>query len=74
MSSRELSEWMAYYSLEPFGEYRADLRAAIIARMAAQSNRPLKDFMIDFDGEERTRQQSMEQQLTAMRMLLGSGK
>lgn len=29
MSSRELSEWMAYYELEPFGDERADLRQAM---------------------------------------------
>lgn len=31
VSSLELSEWMAFYWLEPFGETRADLRAGIIA-------------------------------------------
>lgn len=29
MSSAELSEWMAFYSIEPFGEERADLRQAL---------------------------------------------
>lgn len=29
MSSRELSEWMAYAAIEPFGEERADLRQAL---------------------------------------------
>lgn len=29
MSSRELSEWMAYYQIEPFGEEVADLRHGI---------------------------------------------
>lgn len=29
MSSHELSEWMAYYQIEPFGEERADLRQAM---------------------------------------------
>ena len=29
MSSREFSEWMAYYEMEPFGEERADLRQAL---------------------------------------------
>ena len=28
MSSAELSEWMAYYSIDPFGDERADLRQA----------------------------------------------
>ncbi len=30
MSSRELSEWEAFSRLEPFGEDRADFRAAMI--------------------------------------------
>ena len=29
MSSRELSEWQAYFNLEPWGEERADLRAGM---------------------------------------------
>ena len=31
LSEHELAEWMAYYSLEPWGEDRADLRAGVIA-------------------------------------------
>ncbi len=51
---------MAYYSLEPFGEERADLRAAQLACLIANANRdPQKkrepftvdDFMPKFDGE-----------------------
>lgn len=57
MSSRELSEWMAYANLEPFGEERADLRAGIVASVIANANRDPKrqpkafqpsDFMPDF--------------------------
>lgn len=33
--SHELAEWMAYYKLEPWGEERADIRAAIVARTVA---------------------------------------
>lgn len=29
MSSAEFSEWMAFYSIEPFGEERADIRQAM---------------------------------------------
>lgn len=29
MSSREFSEWMIYYEIEPFGEERADWRQAM---------------------------------------------
>lgn len=54
MSSREFSEWMAFYSIEPFGEERADLRQALttsaVANMhQAQTKKPKwttpKDFM-----------------------------
>ena len=38
-TSRELSEWMVYYELEPFGEERADLRAGIVASTVANVNR-----------------------------------
>ena len=52
ISSRELSEWMAFYRLEPFGDQRADLRQAITTAMLANVNRKRsakaaepKDFM-----------------------------
>jgi hypothetical protein len=35
MSSSEFSEWMAYYSIEPFGEERADWRGALVPYMLA---------------------------------------
>ena len=35
MDAHELAEWMAYDKLEPFGEVRADIRAAIIAHTIA---------------------------------------
>lgn len=62
MSSRELSEWQAFYGLEPFGEERADLRAGIITATMANINRDPKkrrkpyspqDFMPEF-GAKRT--------------------
>lgn len=39
MDSKEISEWMAYYRLEPFGEERADLRSGIIASILANVHR-----------------------------------
>ncbi len=54
-SSRELTEWMAYFQLDPFGEERADLRAGIVASTVANSQRGRKgvafkpkDFMPKF--------------------------
>ena len=51
--SKELSEWAAYYSIEPFGYFRSsDLPAGIIASTLANCNRTRnsrafapKDFM-----------------------------
>ena len=53
MDSKELSEWAAYYSIEPFGHFRSsDLPAGIIASTIANCNRTKsstafspKDFM-----------------------------
>lgn len=61
ISSRELTEWQAFYRLEPFGEERADLRAGIIASTMANTARDPKqrrkpfeprEFMPEFDGED----------------------
>lgn len=52
----ELTEWLAYYSLEPFGEERADLRAGIVASTIARANgsksaKP-SDFMPKFEEQD----------------------
>lgn len=59
MSSRELTEWMIYYEMEPFGAARDNLHAGIVAATMANVNRakgrkPLKpgDFMVR-DAQER---------------------
>lgn len=60
ISSRELTEWQAFFRLEPFGEERADLRAGIIASTMANTARDPKqrprpfeprEFMPQFDDE-----------------------
>lgn len=58
LSSPQIAEWMAYFAIEPFGERRADLRAAIIAAtianaQRAKDSRPFKpqDFMPDFEAD-----------------------
>ena len=62
IEARELTEWMAFYQLEPFGEQRADLRAGIVTAMIANVNRDKKkrrkphkpqDFMPQFDRPQR---------------------
>lgn len=58
MDSRELSEWIAYDQLCPFGEERADLRMGILASTIANVNKSRKrkayrpqDFMPKFRPE-----------------------
>lgn len=55
MSYLELTEWAEYYAIEPFGEWRADVRTALLASMQANLNRDekkrpepygLDDFML----------------------------
>ena len=48
-------EWQAAYELDPWGDERADLRAASIVKMIhdvnsrpGQRNKPLSDFALDF--------------------------
>ena len=38
IDSHELAEWMAFYSLEPFGHVRGDLQAGIVAATIANAN------------------------------------
>jgi hypothetical protein len=53
ISSAEFAEWIAYCGIDPFGEERDDLRAALVACTVANtfSKKRYKpaDFMPDFD-------------------------
>ena len=58
ISSAQFAEWMAYSTLEPWGEERDDLRMGIIASTIANANRGKgqkaykpSDFMPDFEPE-----------------------
>lgn len=70
ISSRELAEWAAYFKLEPFGEERADVRAALVAATVANTARNPKkrrrpftaqDFMPRFELKQERRQTWQEQ-------------
>ena len=74
MSSRELSEWMAFYTIDPFDERRGDLRAGLVASTIANVHRgknqpPFKplDFM-PYAEEERAAH-SKQEFLNTMRQL-----
>ena len=54
LGSAELSEWIAFYELEPFGPRRDNYHAGMIAAMIANSNRAKgakavspSDFMLE---------------------------
>ena len=72
MSSSELSEWAAYYSLEPFGGGVQFLGHAITASTLANIHRPkghraykIEEFMPKFEKKE----QSVDEMLQMAQML-----
>ena len=75
LDSRELTEWAAYDLIEPFGPWRADLRAGIVASTVANALRGKgsraydpTDFLPDFSGkpsEEMTPDQTIAAFATA---------
>lgn len=59
LDSHELTEWAAYDLIEPFGPWRADLRAGIVASTVANALRGKggksfkpEDFVPDFAGPQ----------------------
>lgn len=57
MSTSEFYEWMALESIEPFGDRRADIQAALMAMTYANANRapntkpyPLTDFLPEWEA------------------------
>ena len=59
MSSREFAEWLAFAGLEPLGDARGDLQAAIIAATVANMLRgkdsqpvSIEDMLPHFDDAE----------------------
>lgn len=82
VSAQELAEWLAYYELEPWGEWRADTRAGIVACTVANAHRNPKkqrkaytpeDFMPDFTGERRKQAPGQMQELARMMAAAGYG-
>ncbi len=70
MPYSEFIEWIAYSRIEPFGDERADWRAALVASVDAEVNRgrtkrkkPFqpKDFLLSFEGPKRQTWQSQLQ-------------
>lgn len=81
MTAAEFMEWCAYYTIEPWGEERADLRAAIVAATVANGNRGKKqkpykveDFMPKFGpdaGRKKMSDAQIENVFVAIAALAG---
>ena len=76
ISSRELTEWMAFFSLEPWGTEVEDWRAGLIAATIANANRDPKkrrkpyepqDFMPRYEKPQ-VEEQSWEEQARILEM------
>ena len=73
LSCYQLAEWKAYYSIEPFGEVRADWRQGITSMILANANTGKKgrtykvsDFML---VDKKRRKQSPEQMVKLLQTL-----
>ncbi len=69
LTAKQFHDWERYAELEPFGEKRADYRAASICATIANVNRgkgqkayAVEDFVLKFEQPESTRQ-TWQQQL-----------
>lgn len=73
LSSTEFTEWMAYYTLEPFGQWRDNWHSAQLASLLYNINRgknkalETADFMyLDPESAQDKRDQEFVASLTAM--------
>ena len=79
IDSRELSEWMAYFSLEPWGTEVEDWRAGMIAATISNVNRDEKKRKKPFEPKDfipqrkkpPVEEQSPEEQAKILKMWAG---
>lgn len=67
MSIRDFRRWRAFFDLEPFGEERADWRAASIVsalvnlqRKRGTKERPIGDFLLKFGDAAKPKRKSWQ--------------
>jgi len=60
ISSRELTEWMAFYGLEPFDSAQEEWRAGLIASTVANANRDAKKRSDPYQPADFMREQYKE--------------
>lgn len=78
MSCPELMKWIAFSNIEPFGEIRADIRAAMIATVMAnawrgknQSPFKITDFVLTFGNKPEQTMDEMKQILKSFTLAAG---
>jgi len=81
ISSREFTEWVAYYSLEPTPIQRSDVQTALIcqtiqASTAGRKGRKpqLKDFLLKFESPFKKPAQDLKEKLLAWKSAYQGGK
>lgn len=72
LSSRELTEWMAFYALEPWGSdvesWRFGMIAAVIANVNRDSKKQPRAFTPqDFMPNQKPKQQTIAEQIAIMK-------
>ena len=79
LTAQQFLRWELYSMFEPFGEERADYRAASIAAVIANVNRSKKqkpykieDFLLKFGEAEPKKKQTWQEQLAIMKLLAAS--
>jgi hypothetical protein len=79
LSSYELHEWLLFYQINPFGIFRADIQAGIIASTIANVNRGSntkeftpEDFLPKFEEKIDNKQQTVEQMVAGIQLYMGA--
>lgn len=80
ITAKQFRQWEVYNELEPFGEFRDDVRAAQITAMifnmavAVKDRKPLTEFLLPWDKvleqEAAPKRQTPEQQLQIARCIV----
>jgi len=78
VDSRQLSEWYAFYRINPWGTYRQDINAAVVAKATVDSHIPntttLEDFIVKFREPEEIEPPSEKELQDKLMTMLGRGK
>lgn len=76
MHAKTFLQWMWYEQVEPFGELRADWRAASIIAMVHNVTRKVehqkrpKDFLLKFEEEKPVRKRTAEEEARDLKILI----